>query len=429
MGQLKFLKSLLFIIIFTYPVIYFLNRDDNATSEILIKIDREVILPNIYTLSAYLSHESYQTITRKINFQSDTLEILKFKKINSGNWKLLVEAADSTGEIKFRGNASIPISNLEKINIFITFIPSVTGFGYLKIQYDFENINKTNWIDFENNPVIFSTLKGSAGIYQQVVHYNGNDYKMLFNEVTNDGGAEVYYAESLDGINWVRPFQTPIINKGKEGSWDSNSVQPGAIIYEDGIYKLYYFGNDNQFNAWFIGLAKSNDGINWVKHPTPIFHDGDSLKDRNTIFGIVKFNNLYYMYYSKFNPHTINLATSTDGINWNVHKNNPVLMKSQKWEGIGVYEGSVIYDENKFKLIYMTPFSNAFGYAESDDGINWKKSVDNPIFVATNSSNNWASTDIAYPYLIKIDNEYRIYYSGFLKTIGVYNIGFVRKLK
>jgi predicted GH43/DUF377 family glycosyl hydrolase len=121
------------------------------------------------------------------------------------------------------------------------------------------------------------------------------------------------------------------------------------------------------------------------------------------------------------------MAVSNDGVNWQRNINNPVLSATQGWEGSGIYYPSVVYENNIFKMVYMNTDATAFGMAESPDGFNWTKSSSNPFFTKEDTHNNWAHRDIAYPYIFKVDNEYRIYYSGGHINSYNYSIGFVRK--
>jgi predicted GH43/DUF377 family glycosyl hydrolase len=136
------------------------------------------------------------------------------------------------------------------------------------------------------------------------------------------------------------------------------------------------------------------------------------------------------MYYSILNGFLtkIGMATSVDGITWVRSPSNPILVHTVSWEGNGVYFPSVIYENNTFKMVYMNRSANAFGMATSSDGINWTKDSNNPFFTEDNTANGWADEDIAYPFFMKTENEYRIYYSGIGNpNSSVYKIGFVRK--
>jgi predicted GH43/DUF377 family glycosyl hydrolase len=52
-----------------------------------------------------------------------------------------------------------------------------------------------------------------------------------------------------------------------------------------------------------------------------------------------------------------------------------------------------------------------FGMATSTDGFHWTKSSSQPIFKPENTYNKWTAK-IAYPYLMKLNNQYRLYYTG-----------------
>ncbi len=57
---------------------------------------------------------------------------------------------------------------------------------------------------------------------------------------------------------------------GAQGSWDDLAVHPGAIIFDEGLYSMFYVGFSDINGNWGIGLAESEDGINWEKYPNPV---------------------------------------------------------------------------------------------------------------------------------------------------------------
>jgi len=178
---------------------------------------------------------------------------------------------------------------------------------------------------------------------------------------------------------------------------------------------MYYIGqHDYYLNAeWNIGLATSTDGINWIKLPEPV------LKATQKYYyigatDVLKHNGVYFMYFGYISPsdmeHKIGLAKSLDGIKWDFCNHNPILTRTYDWECNGVSYPTVIYDEGKFKMVYQNEvLQSAFGMATSDDGTNFVKDTV-PFFTNANTVNNWIR--IAYPNFRKLNNEYRIYYSG-----------------
>lgn len=60
--------------------------------------------------------------------------------------------------------------------------------------------------------------------------------------------------------------------------------------------------------------------------------------------------------------------------------------------------------------------------AYSNDGIHGSKNDANPVFKLSNVSNGWCSK-ISYQCSVMIGNDYRIYYSGYVKY-PQFHIGF-----
>lgn len=85
----------------------------------------------------------------------------------------------------------------------------------------------------------------------------------------------------------------------------------------------------------------------------------------------------------------IGLAYSADGLNWTQYGTDPVLPRgggpwgnTDTWDSSYVYPATVIYANGKYHMWYsggQTASHQGIGYAESDDGINWTKSTNNPI--------------------------------------------------
>ena len=109
------------------------------------------------------------------------------------------------------------------------------------------------------------------------------------------------------------------------------------------------------------------------------------------------------------------LAISQDGLNWQKYDQNPILEPLKVWEGTGVLFPSVLIKDNKYEMVYMNVNQNnwAFGKATSVDGLIWVRSDSNPFFNAKETFNNWAYK-IAYPDYVRINSEYRIYYTGYI---------------
>lgn len=139
------------------------------------------------------------------------------------------------------------------------------------------------------------------------VIFDGTTYKMWYcgydatvDGSGTDGQANIGYAESSDGITWVKSLQNPIMT-ASAGEWDAIYVQDPHVLY-DGVYHMWYGGNDVDGYGQQVGYATSNDGILWTKSASnPVLTKGGAGEwDRNTAsFPSVYFENgLYQMWYT-----------------------------------------------------------------------------------------------------------------------------------
>jgi predicted GH43/DUF377 family glycosyl hydrolase len=403
--------------------------DSVKYGSVLFKIDKENAPSNVTIVTAKLSRSGYTTISSSLNILTDTSASLQLTNIAVGTWNLIVEAFNNQNTVVYRGETQVSVLENLVSQVSLILNPVSSGVGSISIFVTWgSNVNPTsNWIDYLSNPILQTIFNNSSnsGVYQPFVLFDGAIYHMWFEDVFANGATEIYYASSVNGLQWTRNNASPVFTRGALGSWDSHSVQPGAVIKDGNYFKMYYFGNSSESLAYKIGFATSIDGITWEKYPNPIL---GAISNENNVASssVVKIDSNYYMYYSKFSPYRIFLAISNDGVNWTPYGNAPVLSANQSWEGAGIYEASVIYEMNLFKMVYMNSTGKAFGYATSTDGKNWQKSSTNPIFKTNNTANGWANYQIAYPCLVRSSEELRIYYSG--GTSSVYKVGVIKNI-
>ncbi|MFP4498309.1 MAG: glycoside hydrolase family 68 protein [Vulcanimicrobiota bacterium] len=82
--------------------------------------------------------------------------------------------------------------------------------------------------------------------------------------------ASVRQAVSTDLKNWKD--LGPTLEPGKKGEWDDKAIWTGNVYKkENGEYLFFYTGrNERDDQIQRIGLARSEDGINWKKEEKPI---------------------------------------------------------------------------------------------------------------------------------------------------------------
>jgi predicted GH43/DUF377 family glycosyl hydrolase len=213
---------------------------------------------------------------------------------------------------------------------------------------------------------------------------------------------QIFYAFSYDGINWTKLGDGPVVPLGPDTAWDARRVFWPEVVVEDNLFKMWYSGRGPDL-IYHIGYAMSMDGITWEKYAqNPVLSDSEvSTFDDWGAFQpcILKIDDVYHMWYTGMsNGITVmHYATSLDGLTWECYEGNPILglgdfdeFDSEKCE-----RPQVLFIDNKFHMWYHAydGIRQTIGYATSPDGINWSKSLDNPIVTADTTS--WEAEHVA----------------------------------
>ena len=205
----------------------------------------------------------------------------------------------------------------------------------------------------------------------------------------------------------------PVLGNNKIGT-----VFDPYVIKENNLYKMLV--------SWrpkgALAISISKDGIIWSDLKI-ILNKGkkeswESIVNRACL---IKFYNKYYLYYTGQNrgKSNIGLAISDDGINFKKNVNNPILKPEYIYEKDSVMIPNVIYDyeENIFKMWYSageTFEPDVICYATSKDGINWIKYKNNPIFIANKNILSLDSFKVGGSDVHKIsNNNYIMFYIGY----------------
>ena len=137
-----------------------------------------------------------------------------------------------------------------------------------------------------------------------------------------------------------------------------------------------------------LAVAFSDDGIHWTAPRMTLPSNPDSgWEDKVNRNCVVKVNDCYKMWYTgqARGYSFIGMAESDDGLDFHRSYSQPVLIPERHWEGMSVMNPCVLYDSGIYRMWYAageTYEPNVLAYAESSDGINWQKSRINPIYVA-----------------------------------------------
>jgi predicted GH43/DUF377 family glycosyl hydrolase len=269
------------------------------------------------------------------------------------------------------------------------------------------------------------------------VLYDGFEYHMWYQG--HDGSKiRIGYANSSDGINWIKPIvglidyggynNNIVLDLGSPGSWDDNMVSQPTVVFDGSIYHMWYAGN-NPGNIQF-GYANSTDKVTWVRYPDPVLSKGGLNQwDDAYIHGprVLYDGAVFHMWYygDDGSNGRIGYAISSDGINWIKNVDNPVLDIGPpgSWDDNRVSSPAVIFKGNIYHMWYTgNDGSNiTMGYAISPDGINWTKSNSNPI-LSVGPAGSWDSVYAETPSVVFNGTILQMWYTG--KLGSTYRIGY-----
>jgi hypothetical protein len=248
------------------------------------------------------------------------------------------------------------------------------------------------WQRYVLNPVLDVGSPGSWDdnwVRDGRIIFDGDLYHCWYTAV--DGEVVIGYASSPDGFNWTK-HPNPVLGLGPAGSFDHGAVLAASVIKDGDTFKMWYQGWASGFHENRIGYATSADGIKWTKADSvnPVMSPGTpgTWNSVGVFFPSVIFDGvIYHMWYAGADANDIfriGYATSSDGIVWNEHPDNPILNAGSagSWEE-DVKDHIVVFDGTIFHMWYTGAYVYPYyriGYATSPDGINWTKADDvNPV--------------------------------------------------
>jgi predicted GH43/DUF377 family glycosyl hydrolase len=326
------------------------------------------------------------------------------------------------------------------------------------------------WKKYSGNPILQPGRKtgNTANDY-----YNLSDcfvikddpvYKMWYTSsgATSAGSTNhcnISYATSTDGVSWTKYAGNPVLDLSA-GSWDKYAVETVSVLKDteaspDKLFKMWYAGRTNDVSgnpAYDIGYATSSDGINWVKYAAAVLKKGASSEwDNYFIEGpcVIKEGGAYKMWYAGMDAVangqvtdgkvSIGYATSSDGINWTKYSGNPVMTTGEyvSWDDVTVQDPHVIKYGNEYHMWYggktndYTNYGQQTGYAVSSNGINWRKSSDNPVF-KRGAAGSWDAVTASFGSVLIDNNRIRLWYTGMDKDYNpsipeYWEIGYAEK--
>jgi len=233
-----------------------------------------------------------------------------------------------------------------------------------------------------------------------------------------------FFEIDLDHPTQIENITGPLLELGALGQFDDAGVMP-CWITKDGLnHKLYYIGWNQGKSVPFrnsIGRATSGDGIHFSKEfAGPILDRGIHDPCFTASCCVLIESGVWKMWYLSCvswemkngkpeHRYHIKYAESDDGIEW--RRSGVVCIDFSSSDEYAISRPSVIKDQSGYKMWYSYRGSHySIGYAESFDGINWiRKDAEAGIDV---SVDGWDSEMIEYPHVLSHGRKLYMFYNG-----------------
>ncbi len=230
-----------------------------------------------------------------------------------------------------------------------------------------------------------------------------------------------------DPTRVIASTDVPLLDLGEVGAFDDAGVNPFSVVNFRGRKHLYYIGWQRTQRApyqIFIGLALSGDGgrsfKRYARVPVMDRVDDDPLL-RSSPWVLAQGGGLRMWYVSGLRwvqeqdglryRTVIRHATSVDGVSWTA---SPGICVEPELEGEhGVGRPSVLFDGKLYRMWYSArsrPDQYKIGYAESADGLVWKRMDDRAGIGKSDSG--WDSEMVCYPYVMRVRRKLLMFYNG-----------------
>ena len=255
----------------------------------------------------------------------------------------------------------------------------------------------------------------------------GDLYRVFFCGRNNKNVSMIgYFDYDLKKNEITKISKKPVLAPGELGAFDDNGVTASCLIKIKNLLYLYYIGwkpKSTTRYSLMTGLAISkNNGESFKRYSrSPILKLTDkepfSILTAPYVLKIKK--NKWFMWYVSCNKwvnkdypkYDIKFATSSDGKNWLQEGLTSIKLKKNER---AVARPSVLYENKIYKMWFCYEKKVGrykIGYAESVDGINWKRN-DKKANIYPGKNNEIDSKMIAYPHVIKHKGLKYMFYNG-----------------
>jgi len=230
------------------------------------------------------------------------------------------------------------------------------------------------WKEYLNNPIIEPGKQGewdSWAVMSMTVVKVADTFHLYYEGgLTGCGDLQIGHATSTDGLYWLKDPANPVLKIGTPGQWDDGATWDPFVLYEDGVFKMWYGGERVGHRDFQCGYATSRDCTHFIKKGRITNFPAGDMGDMH-VFHDVKAGR-YYMYYwdRRFKQaHKLRVAQSPNETDFDF--DNAALIQIEG-EQSGHRYTHVFKVDDKWYMYYGFEAKPRTGYATSPDGLNWK---------------------------------------------------------
>ena len=246
------------------------------------------------------------------------------------------------------------------------------------------------WTAYEGNPVLGNSELGTC-FDVNVVTDGPAPYTMYFS--WRKKGA-IALVRSEDALKWTQEPEI-CLEKNPSSGWETQ-LNRSCTVKKDGIWHMWYTGQfKGPNNLWSskMGYAVSKDGVHFTRvQSEPVLvpeYEYEKLSVMNPYVRWDAKRNVWRMWYAAgetYEPNVLCYAESDDGVKWRKSSANPIFEHGEAcaWDRdrVGACEVHPLPDGRwaMFYIGYSDIDTARIGCAVSEDGITgWKRIAQNPI--------------------------------------------------
>lgn len=282
-------------------------------------------------------------------------------------WGVLIMLASAVScSNQFTGDKSKNLESMRK---------SIERGKFTGLQDEWKRLaGKDNWKEYPKNPIIKPGEDGEWddwAVMSMTVVKVGDTFHLYYEGgASGCGDLQIGHATSNDALQWAKNPANPVLRPGKPGEWDDGATWDPFVLYEDGVFKMWYGGERAGHRDFQCGYAISKDGTHFRKKgKISNFPVGD-IGDMH-VFHDTKASR-YYMYYwdRRFKKaDSLQLAQSPNETGFDF--DNAVRI-SIEGERPGHRYSHVFKVDDTWYMYYGFERKPRMGYATSSDGLRWK---------------------------------------------------------